>query len=159
MPGGRPTEYKPEYCQQVARLSKLGLTDSEMSEFFGVSESTFHLWKKEHKEFSESIKIGKRLIDKQVEQKLLQRAMGYEHCEQRLDKDGEAIEVTKHYPPDVKAQQYWLNNRKPKEWRNRHEVKADVTVNESLDKKLADGRQNLRKKLEEKSTDSNKDAD
>jgi hypothetical protein len=153
MPGGRPTEYKPEYCQQARKLGALGAVDKEIADFFEVSEVTLNAWKKKYPEFLKSLKAGKADVDKQVEDKLLARAMGYNHPETKFFVvEGEIVkeDTIKHYPPDVKAQQYWLNNRKPKEWRNRHEVKADVTVNESLDKKLTDGRQNLRKKLEEK---------
>lgn len=44
-------------------------------------------------------------------------------------------EITKEVAPDVTAQIYWLNNRKPGEWRNRreHDVKLDVDRSDRLD--------------------------
>jgi hypothetical protein len=32
--------------------------------------------------------------------------------------------LTKHYPPDVGAAKYWLNNRQPERWRNQVEIEV-----------------------------------
>lgn len=37
MPAGRPTEFKPEYVEQVKKLCLLGATDDEIADFFGVT--------------------------------------------------------------------------------------------------------------------------
>jgi hypothetical protein len=60
-PVGRPSKYKPEYCDQVEKLCKLGATDKDIADFFEVEESTINNWKVEHPEFMESIKTVKRL--------------------------------------------------------------------------------------------------
>lgn len=117
---GRPTKYKPEFAEQAAKLCKLGATDAQLADFFGVSVSTVNLWKVEHKEFSESIKVPKAEADDCVEQSLYRRAMGYEHDEVDIRViGGEVVQtpVRKYYPPDTTAAIFWLKNRRPAEWR------------------------------------------
>jgi hypothetical protein len=73
---GRPSSFKPEFIEQAAKLCRLGATDKEMADFFGVAESTFHKWKIDRPEFSESIKSGKVLSDAEVANSLYLRAVG-----------------------------------------------------------------------------------
>lgn len=125
---GRPTSYKLEYAKQVYKLCLLGATDKEMSDIFGVSESTFNLWKKEHKEFSESIKEGKEYADANVASRLYQRALGYSHPEDKIFNDnGEPLIVptVKHYPPDPTAAIFWLKNRRKDRWRDKQDISID----------------------------------
>ncbi len=122
---GRPTDYTPLYNDQAKKLSALGATDLDLADFFDVVESTLYLWKKEHPDFSESIKEGKALIDAQVEKSLLQRANGYTHIEERVFcHEGRIIthQTLKHYPPDTNAASLWLRNRKPKQWRDKRDI-------------------------------------
>jgi hypothetical protein len=130
MPAGRPTKYKPEYVEQVYKLCLLNAIDSDMADFFGVSESTFYKWKEDHEEFSEAIKKGKDFADANVANRLYNRAMGYEHSEDKIfNNNGEPMIVptTKHYPPDTTAAIFWLKNRQPQVWRDR--VTHDGTMN------------------------------
>lgn len=127
---GRPTDYKPEYNIQVEKLCKLGATDKELADFFEVAESTINLWKTEHPEFSESIKRGKSEADANVAERLYQRAMGFEHDSEEIkvvDKGIERVPVRKVYPPDTAAGIFWLKNRQPGKWRDRQEIKHDIT--------------------------------
>ena len=46
---GRPKgsdTYKPEYAGQAEKLCRLGATDAEMGDFFGVCEDTINAWKR-----------------------------------------------------------------------------------------------------------------
>ena len=38
--GGRPSSYKPEYAKMARHLCKLGATDADLAEAFGVSVVT-----------------------------------------------------------------------------------------------------------------------
>lgn len=128
MKTGRPSKFKPEFCEQGAKLCKLGATDREMAEFFKVSEATFHLWKSVHPEFSESLKLAKEEADNRVEQSLYRRALGYSHDAVHVSNyQGEVTltPIVEHFPPDTTACIFWLKNRKPGEWRD----KTDVDVN------------------------------
>jgi len=122
---GRPSSYKKEYVEQVYKLCLLGAVDKEMADIFGVSEQTFNAWKKEHPEFLVSIKEGKEYADANIASRLYQRAMGYEHPEDKIFNDnGEPLVVptTKHYPPDTAAAIFWLKNRRKDQWRDKHDL-------------------------------------
>lgn len=124
MPGGRPTKYKPEYAAQAKKLCGLGATDSQLADFFEVAVSTIALWKVEHAEFSDALKMAKEEADAKVEQSLYRRAMGYECDETDIRVVGGEIvktDLRKIYPPDTTAAIFWLKNRKPAQWR---EMKA-----------------------------------
>lgn len=60
MPAGRPTGFKPVFAKQAQKLAKLGATDIEIADFFGVTVRTLHRWKAEYKEFCHSLKVSKR---------------------------------------------------------------------------------------------------
>jgi cell fate (sporulation/competence/biofilm development) regulator YmcA (YheA/YmcA/DUF963 family) len=122
---GRPTDYRVEYCEQVVKLCKLGAIDTELADFFEVTEQTINNWKNDYPEFFEAIKRGKMLADAEVAEKLFQRATGYNHPEVEIKViDGEIVEVplTKHYAPDTMAIMYWLNNRQRKYWKQKTET-------------------------------------
>jgi len=132
----RPTKYKPEYAGKAKKLCALGATDAQLADFFEVAVSTINLWKVEHPEFSESLKLAKEEADKRVEHSLYQRAMGYEHDEVDIRVVDHAIvktELRKFYPPDTTAAIFWLKNRRPAEWRDKieaeHSGEMSFTVN------------------------------
>lgn len=133
-PGGRPTDYKPEYCEQAEKLCRLGATDIEIAEFFGVSVRTIHRWKAEHEEFCHSVKVGKEAADSRVERALYERASGFAYVEQQAIKIKtgphteavEIVEVERQVPPDTQAISFWLKNRKAADWRDKSELVANV---------------------------------
>jgi len=105
-----------------------GLTDEQIARNMGISPSTLYEWKKKYPEISEVLKKGKEVVDRQVENALLKRALGYDYEEVKTlieDVDGKKkkkVEKTvKHIAPDVTAQIFWLKNRKPEIWRDRRE--------------------------------------
>jgi DNA-binding XRE family transcriptional regulator len=118
---GRRSAYRPEYAVQAAKLTKLGAIDSELADFFGVSEQTLNAWKKRYPDFLESIKSGKSLADAEIADSLFNRAKGYEHDDLDLRVIGGKLrktKITKHYPPDTTAAIFWLKNRQPEKWRD-----------------------------------------
>ena len=76
-----------------------GLTNEQIAHNLGISIALLYKYQKEHIEFLESLKKGKEVIDYQVENALLKNAL-----------DG-----------NVTAQIYWLNNRKPQQWKSKRE--------------------------------------
>lgn len=128
----RPTKYEKKYNEQAYKLCLLGATDKDMADFFEVAESTINLWKEEHKTFSESIKKGKMMADATVASKLYHRAVGYEHPELVTatfqGQITDTMEVTKHYAPDPTAAIFWLKNRQPQQWRDKHEIESKSEV-------------------------------
>lgn len=114
-----------------------GLVDEQIAHNMGIAPGTLYDWKKKFSEISEALKKGKEIVDIQVENALLKRALGYEYDEQRIeksDKDGtKIIQTVKHVPGDVTAQIYWLKNRKPDKWRDKPVIDADREVMEKMD--------------------------
>lgn len=131
MPAGRPTDYKEEYNLQAEKLCKLGATDKELADFFGVTEQTINNWKNEHEQFFESLKKGKELADAEVADKLYKRATGYSHEDVDIKMyEGGIIEtpLVKHYPPDTTAAIFWLKNRQPVKWRDKQVQELEITT-------------------------------
>jgi hypothetical protein len=126
MSGGRPTDYREEYCEQARKLCLLGATDVEMAEFFGICPATLNTWKHVHPEFLESISRGKIIADAEVADKLYHRARGYSHEAVKIFMPAGASEpvyapYTERFPPDTQAAHIWLRNRQPMlwQWRDR----------------------------------------
>lgn len=127
--GGRPTDYKEVYCEQVRKLCLLGATDERMANFFNIAESTLNNWKSKHPEFLESIREGKEVADANVANALYNKAIGFSHKETKVfNNQGEILthEVDKHYPPDTGAAFIWLKNRGG--WKDRQEVEHSGEV-------------------------------
>ena len=112
-----------------------GLTDKQIANNLGISIQTFYTYKKEHLEFFESLKKGKEIVDYEVENALLKRALGYEYEEKtyedvynkELDMYVEKLtkKVKKQVAPDTTALIFWLKNRKPNQWRDKVNVENE----------------------------------
>ena len=102
-----------------------GLTDQQISDNIGISRSTLSAWKNKFQDISDALKKGKEIVDFQVENALLKRALGYDYLEERVGKDGVKITCNKHVPPDVTAIIFWLKNRRPDKWRDRPEPRLE----------------------------------
>ena len=107
-----------------------GLTDEQIAKNIGISRSTLNEWKKKYSDISDTLKRGKEVIDRQVENSLLKRALGYEYEEISEKYEGGILterKVTKkQVVPDTTAQIFWLKNRKPSVWRDRAQVDIDA---------------------------------
>lgn len=131
---GRPAKFKPEYIEQSQKLCKLGATDIEIADFFGIDVRTLYRWKGDFPAFCQALKSGKAEADERVERSLFARATGYEHEDTyiRVIK-GQIVKtpIRKQYPPDTTAGIFWLKNRKPAEWRDKQDIEhsGGVTVN------------------------------
>lgn len=126
MPAGQPTKYKPEFVKQAQKLAKLGATDIEVADFFGVTVRTIHNWKNANPEFFHALKAGKEEADARVERSLFQRAIGYEQESVKIfmDKSGQPVYAPfrEAIAPDTTACIFWLKNRKSDEWRDKQDM-------------------------------------
>lgn len=124
MAGGRPTKYSKTHVKVVKALAKLGATDPEVAQALGVALSTVNLWKVQHPEFSEAMKISKDVANQRVVESLWKRANGYSATETDIRViDGKVVqtEVVRHYPPDPTCMIFFLKNRDKANWRDKHE--------------------------------------
>lgn len=112
---GRPSKYPFNVTlEQIELITMLGATDTQMSEILGISEATLNNYKRDHPEFLEAIKKGKREADARVIKSLFERACGYEHPEEKIFcSEGKIVraDTIKHYPPEVAAIVWWTKNR------------------------------------------------
>lgn len=126
--GGRPVKFKEEFCEQALKLCKLGASDDELADFFGVCQKTINNWKLVEPKFLQSIREGKDKFDSDlIESSLKHRASGYSHEEEKIFcSNGEIVRATttKHYPPDTSAIKLWLTNRDPDRWRDKQELEV-----------------------------------
>lgn len=121
-PVGRPSLYDAAFPDQARKLCRLGATDKELADFFGVDVATIGRWKLQHAGFREALKDGKEVADAEVADRLYQRALGFSHREDKiLQHNGVPVIVptVRHYPPDTVACIFWLKNRRPDLWRDK----------------------------------------
>lgn len=124
-------EFTPKFKKRVLNLCLLMANNLEIATILEVSEATFYRWINEHVEFRELLSKGREEADAQVSASLYRRAKGYKHKDVHISNyKGEIREtpIIKHYPPDTRAAEVWLNRRQRSRWGE--EKKSDDTDNE-----------------------------
>lgn len=129
---------------EVKQWCKNGVSEKVIANNLGIAESTFHEYKKKYSEFSECLKKGKSSADEEVENALFKKACGYNATIKKTFKCkvveyneyGHKIkeeEVLKegfdevHISADTLAQIFWLKNRVPERWKDKVEIKEEVS--------------------------------
>lgn len=123
----------------VEGWARNGLSEEQIAKNLGVAYSTFRDYKRKHPALSAVLEKGREVVDFEVEGALIKRALGftYEEVIEELREDpntGTAglvpvKKVIKTVPPDVSAAKFWLNNRKPDEWKydsNKNEIDREI---------------------------------
>ena len=100
---------EPEGLLKIEGWARDGLTDEQIANNIGISVSCLNNWKNKYVEILESLKRGKEVIDRQVENALLKRALGYEYTEttreyENYEKSHKASS-TGHYSPNLLAEE------------------------------------------------------
>lgn len=129
---GQPTKYDTGLIPIVKALVERGLINREIADTLGIDEKTLYNWKREHEEFALALKRSKELIDEQVEASLIMKANGYERKVQKATASGRVVTVTEYFPPDVSAQKFWLERRKPELYREQKDVNVKHGVEEGF---------------------------
>lgn len=150
--GGRKSKYETEWKDKLVLVqgwARDGLIDRQIAAKMGIHVGTLYEWKKRYPEFSDALKKGKEVVDREVENALLQTALGYDYIETtgikvktgfydergvwRTAEEVKVVEIQKHQPGDKTAQIFWLKNRKPAEWRDKREVEMSGSVGVKLE--------------------------
>ncbi|MEG0259428.1 MAG: helix-turn-helix domain-containing protein [Lysinibacillus sp.] len=134
--GGRQGKYvewlTPEGLLKIEGWARDGLTNEQIAQNIGITRKTLQEWIKRFSDIRDTLKKGKEVVDRQVENALLKRALGYRYDEftrelvEDLENGGMTLGitkvVTKEVAPDTTAQIFWLKNRKPQEWRDKQDI-------------------------------------
>lgn len=105
MSAGRPTKFKPAYCQEVIAVMGEGLSLTAFAGEIGVARSTINEWIDNHPEFSEAVRVAKAKRTLALERGMLMAESG----------------------PAVTARMFALKNADPEEWREKQHVEHSVT--------------------------------
>ena len=126
---------KPDGITRLEAWARDGLTDEQLAAKIGITAATLYDWKNKYPEISEALKRGKEVVDIEVENALLKRALGYDYTEERVEvskengkKSVKTTQTVKHVPPDVTAQIFWLKNRRPDRWRDKQQLEHSGSV-------------------------------
>lgn len=111
---GRPTDWRPEYVEQCAKLAAIGWTHVQISEFLGITDRTFRRWMASKPELMEALRIPEKAANDRVTLSLYQLATGYDRWEEEIKVvNGEIVrlKVLRHYPPNASAAIFWQKSR------------------------------------------------
>ena len=107
---------------EIEGWARDGLIDKQIAKNLGVAYSTFRKYVKEYSALSATLKKGKEVVDREVENSLLKSAMGYYYEEDAVTNKGDVVKVERFEKPNTTAQIFWLKNRKPEQWRDRRDI-------------------------------------
>ena len=115
----------PDGLLRLEAWARDGLTDEQIAKNCGIAYSTLRAWRDKHPALSAALKRGKEVVDIEVENALLKRALGYTYEEvtrerQIVGRDEAGMiitemaitkRVTKEVQPDTTAQDSLLAAR------------------------------------------------
>lgn len=134
----------PEGLLKIEDWARMGLTNEQKAHNMGITRETLNQWSKKYSDISDTLKRGKDVVDIEVENKLLKRALGYRYTETTKERvfnpkteKAEFVvtkEIEKEVVPDTTAQIFWLKNRRPDRWKDKQEVAVDARLEEEKNK-------------------------
>lgn len=117
------------FLLQIEGWARDGYDDKQIAEMLSLDPATFSRKKSEIDQICQALSRGRRPLEVLVENSLFKRATGMKITRKTVTRKlefnhdtGESDYVTyeseevSELPPDVKAQELWLRNRKPKQW-------------------------------------------
>ena len=120
-PNGRPTAYRPDFCEQARKYCLLGATNEELGALFGVTRRTIDNWIATQPAFAAAVESGRLVADSKVASGLYARATGFERTVKRTALyrgEPKDFETNVYFPPDTQACIFWLRNRRRQTWRD-----------------------------------------
>ena len=136
----------PEGLLKLEGWARDGLTDEQIAEKIGINRDTLYSWKKKYADISDTLKKGKEIVDREVENALLERALGgvhevkknikvkqtyYDGYGRKCEKEEIKEVIDEIYTPgDTIAQIFWLKNRKPDMWKDKQSMEISGLAEE-----------------------------
>lgn len=133
--------------------ARQGLTNEQIANNMGINASTLYDYINKFDKISNALKKGKEVVDFEVENALLKKALGYNvpvrkafKIKEVLYEQGKRIKETEkieyadeevHIPADTTAQIFWLKNRMTRQWRDKIEVEANKEQLEKVEELLS----------------------
>lgn len=116
MPGGRPTDYDPAYCDTAVEILSKGYSETVLAGELDVCPATVANWKNAHPEFLEAVKRG--------------RAKGVRVWEDRL------MDNAKSGTGNATSCIFGLKNRASEDWRDKTEQELSGTLHVEKTKRV-----------------------
>jgi DNA-binding XRE family transcriptional regulator len=127
---------------EIEGYARDGYRDEDIYNTLGIARQTYYNWMEKYPEFAEAVRKGKRVVDAEIENKLLDNARGHVFWEETQElakvknpETGRIEEklittkkVLKYVKPDTTAQIFWLKNRKPDVWRDKQHVEHEGQI-------------------------------
>lgn len=126
---GRPTKYRPEFCEDVIRLGREGYSKASMAWELDIDIATMWRWEKEHPEFHKAMKRARAL------------ARGWWEEQGRL-----GTWSTKDRQLNAAAYSLQMRNRFPKHWRDKQE--HDLRTPDGITVRRAEAREHVTSEIE-----------
>jgi len=98
---GRPTKYKPEYCQEAIKYMSNGYSVTAFAGHIGVARSTVFKWAEENPAFSDALKAAQAMA-----------AMWWEDTLREVARTGQG---------NASAAIFGVKNRSNEDWRDKIE--------------------------------------
>ena len=129
-----PEKKDPDIWQTREKLAQLqlwaekGMSYAEIARNMGISASMLQRWRNEYFMINEAIEQGYEFCHSKVEAALFKKATGYTILETVIDAKGNEHIIEKFIQPDIKAIQYYLNNRCKGRWSGNIQHQTNIQV-------------------------------
>lgn len=136
--------------RRIELWAQVGYSDTEMSHLMDISRKTFYQWLVKYPEIGNSITRGREHAADTIEDELFKRARGQtitltkDVKIRRIEYDPDTGRKLREYeemapaeeeiyvPADVRAQTYFLGNRRPEDWGEKRTVELGEKAAEAL---------------------------
>lgn len=120
---------------EIKKWSEEGATIKEIAEALGVSYSGLRAYRKKYPALDGALLCSSLIPNMEALGSFFKRVTGYEYEEVTREPgaDGKLVvtkKVKKFIPPDVEAGKFWLKNRMPEDFKDKHDLQHSMIEEE-----------------------------